>query len=481
MNPLFYLIRHLYLLQLESYDITRYAAAIRRGALSVEPRKALVWTPKTIFLFVIAILLILAIAAGIGWLVLAYVGSILIGLLTFLLLICLGVRAPFIGISMGAFLILPVDMLLKKIYVSRARRKMQNLPHVRVIGIAGSYGKTTMKEVLSVILGAKFRVLKTPENINTPLGIARLILDTLTPDIEIFVVEMGAYQRGDIRAICDIVKPEISILTGINESHRERFGSLQATVAAKFEIVEATKPDGVVVFNADDTSVMEHYMLSAGERKIFFYSAKDDGRAYFKTSGLRFDSDTLTASFRLEHGGTREDFRINLLGEYAVGTVSGAMVVASILEVPFSKARRAAAFLQPVPHRLQPIRTNSDILVIDDSYNGNPRGVHEAILLLSKFRSRRKIFLTPGLVEMGGQSDAVHSAIGRELAGVADVVILIKNSVTQCIAEGLKEAGFEGKRLVWFDSANDAHKALRSLLRPGDVLLLQNDWTDNYQ
>lgn len=136
--------------------------------------------------------------------------------------------------------------------------------------------------------------------------------------------------------------------------------------------------------------------------------------------------------------------------------------------------------VEPIAHRLQPLNGANGVLVIDDSYNGNPEGVREAIEVLAEYHDRRRIFLTPGLVEIGAKSASIHREIGAALAKVANLVILIKNSVTPFIYEGLKSAGFNESGVIWYNTAPEAHQDLGKIIKSGDVVLFQNDWGDNY-
>ncbi len=168
------------------------------------------------------------------------------------------------------------------------------------------------------------------------------------------------------------------------------------------------------------------------------------------------------------------------MGEYAVADTEAAIKVAKILGMEEKEIVKGLVNVKPVEHRLEPINSSSGVLVIDDSYNGNPAGVSEAIKVLSRFGSRRKIYITPGLVEIGKEVKAVHIEIGRELATVVDLVILIKNSVTPYIEMGLMSAKFPKEKILWFNSAQTAHAELKNILKPNDVVLFQNDWGDQY-
>ena len=169
-----------------------------------------------------------------------------------------------------------------------------------------------------------------------------------------------------------------------------------------------------------------------------------------------------------------------ILGDYFKSTLSGCVKIAEGLGLGTEQIKSGVSKIKPVEHRLQLIPNPNNILVIDDSYSGNPDGVKEAIKVLSEFTDRRKIYLTPGLVEMGEKKEEVHRSIGKQLATVADKVMLIKNSVTPFIASGLEQAGYKKEQISWFDSALAAHRSLKNFLQPNDVIIFQNDWSDNY-
>lgn len=409
------------------------------GRAKLPPRKELVWTLKIKLIFVLAVLLQIALSF---WLT----DSTVLAIILFIVLSFV----HFIFLIVASVLLLPFDFAAKKIIVRKATRKISKFRDLKIIGITGSYGKTTMKEALAAVLAQKFKVLKTPENINTPLGISRLILKELSADIEIFIVEMGAYKRGDIRALCEIARPDISILAGINEAHLERFGSLSDTIRAKFEIVENARDNALIVLNSEDERVKQNYQKYLGARKVLFYSREDD-----------------LADFR--------KIDIPILGEYIWGVVSACVIIARELGMNPGQIGEGITKIKPVPHRLEMIRSTNDVIVIDDSYNGNPDGAREAVKVLSRFPGRRKIYVTPGLVEMGTSSSEIHREIGHNLNSVADLVVLIKNSVTPFIAEELPQ-----EKIIWFSSAQEAHSRLREIIQPGDVILFQNDWPDNY-
>lgn len=434
-NPFAYLYYHLYLLQLEEYDLGRF---LRSCLSQIVPkktlRKRLVWTQKMI--------LITSLTG-------AMIGGLSVGISFYFVLL---LYVSFLPIAVVTFLLMPLDRYLKHKLITEAKLKLARFPHLEIVGIAGSYGKTTMKEILATILSEKHTVLKTPENINTPLGIARLILSKLDESITVLIVEMGEYTRGDISDICSFVKPQTAVITGINEAHLERMGSLENTTAAIFELAQHMNQEGLLVLNGDNALIRDNYRKFCTNQKIELVSSKKETT--------------------LESG---------LLGNYAKGMLEAGAHIARYLGLTEEQIRKGALSVKPLPHRLEPIEGARGVLVIDDSYNGNPEGVREAIHVLGTYKDRRKVFVTPGLVETGERNEAVHTAIGKELASVANMVVLIENSATPYIAQGLTEQGFNAQNILWFKSTHEAHAAMGEIIKPHDVVLFQNDWPDNYQ
>lgn len=440
-NPLAYLYHHLYLLQLEEYDLLRYWNILRKKWIPLHKRrKELVWTPK--------ILLITTVSLGI------IAGTLLIYIRNPLLVFPVFLVSLFfsgVWISMALFFISFIDLFSKELVITRAQRKMATLTNLTVIGVAGSYGKTTMKEALRQVISQKFKTVATPGNINTPVGIARIVLNDITPQTEVFIVEMGEYQRGDIKHICSITKPQIGVITGINEAHLERMGTLAMTVATIFELAENMHESGLLVLNGDSALVRDNFKIYTRGQNLHIYSQKRPSQ-----------------------------LKTQLLGEYAGALMDGVEAVARRLGMTQEEVRIGAAGILPIEHRLQPIQGKHNMLIIDDSYNGNPDGVSEAVRVLARYTDRRKVYITPGLVEMGERSATVHRQIGRELAPIADLVVLVKNSVTPYIKEGLVKAKFNKKNILEYASSEEVYSHMTDFARPNDVILFQNDWPDNY-
>lgn len=471
----------LYLLQLENYELGRYFSLLFKKGLwpKVEQRKDLVWTKKALLLFSLAVATHLVLptvvffyfTSGLSVVSVKYYVSCVLLLTAYYLLQFL----YFILYALYSVLFWPLDFIAKQIIIKKAQSKVKYLgSRIKIIGIAGSYGKTTMKHVLTKVLGEKFKVLSTPESVNTPIGIARWIVKEVDESAQILIVEMGEHYRGDIEALCKITRPDISVITGINEAHLERMGSLDEVVSTVFEVVSFSKPGAVIVLNGDDENVVGHY-------KEFVW--KDHVVEKFQISNFKFQRFNAEELFWTGNHPEAGEIKIHLLGEYALGYADATIQVAKSFAISWEEVRKALEKVEPVEHRLQPIRSAGNLLIIDDAYNGNPEGAAEAIKVLSRFQNNRKVYITPGLVEMGKASEKVHVKIGEQLAGVADVVVLIKNSVTPYIELGIKNYELRGKtnsEIVWFNTAQEAHSKLNTILKPGDVVVFQNDWGDNY-
>ncbi len=466
---------HLTILQLENYDLQRFWRAIsQRYFPATSLRQKPIWTTKLTAIAILADILICAQTIAIFIIYNAFwaLTSIIISIILF----------P-VYLTLAIFLLLPFDIILKNLIIFRAKRKIALFPKITIIGITGSYGKTTMKEIIATVLAEKYTVLKTPDSVNTPVGIARLILDKLDASIHIMIIEMGAHHKRDIATLCALTPPDIAMLTGINEAHLERFGMIENTIAAKCEIIDHAKNGAFCVLNADDERVMRAYSTHTKGRKIALYSAlTNNTRAGYAPEGdIRVSSDGCEQSFTIRSAiGASYETRTALLGNYAVGAIAGAIAVAERLGLTHDEILRGIAMIRPIPHRLEPFLASGNVLVIDDSYNGNPNGAREAIATLGRFTDRRKIYCTPGLVEMGAMKKKTHESIGAQLAKTADLVILITTSATRHIKHGLLAAGFNKNNIVEFPTARAAHAALPSILVSGDVILFQNDWPDNY-
>ena len=456
----------IYMMQANEYYPREFLAWYHRTSdfSNIEKRKHLVYTSKATLLMVFAWVSVLwgaATSAYIVWQIgLSGYVSAIIGI----------ILAPFI-VPYTLFVLMlllntaqiPAEMYI----VARAKGILKKHPAVK-IAVAGSYGKTTMREMLKTIISSGKRVAAPGGSHNTPLGIARFI-ERLRGDEEVLLFEFGEYYPGDIMRLCKFVEPQWGVITGVNEAHLERFKTLDNAAHTIFELAHYLK-DRPVYVNAENAIVRSH----AKPQNIRY---DRNGTTDWKVEAVQTGLDGTTVDF--SHAGTAMRVQSKLLGLHNVGPIAAAADIASRLGLSGEEIRHGISHTKPFEHRLQP-RVDGGVTMIDDSYNGNPDGARVAIEFLKGLEGHRRWYVTPGLVETGTSKEEVHKAIARELAEAKiEKVVLIRDSVTPFIEQGLKERGFSGE-IIWFDDALAAYRALPTMTVAGDVVLIQNDWPDQY-
>ncbi len=377
----------------------------------------------------------------------------------------------------------PVEAGFRRMFVERARRNLSQAGPL-VIGITGSYGKTSTKEYLAHILGARYHVLATPKSYNTLMGVCLVINNDLagSETYDYFIVEMGAYIQGEIRRICDLTKPQISIITAVGPQHLERFGSLEATARAKYEIMEALPPDGVGVFNWDNHYARTLYEKGYPATRIAVSWENADHAKQLRflarnvrqtVEGLEFDVvDTLLSE--------QQRFSTPLIGQHNVTNILLATAVARHLGLTLTEIAVRVASLEPAEHRLQRKMLPGGITVIDDAYSANPVGAQNVLDVLALYQDGRRILITPGIVELGPLQDQENHKLGVRAAQVCTDIILVGIEQTRPIQKGVREAGFSEDHLCVFDTRDEAIAWFNRELKEGDTVLFLNDLPDTY-
>src|ERR1035437_4278204 len=271
--------------------------------------------------------------------------------------------------------LLPIQASVNLMYRIRARRKLDRFKPM-VVGITGSYGKTSTKYFTEALMGSRFRVLKTRASFNTILGVCRAINEELGPEHEVLIVEMGAYRRGEIRDMARLTRPRIGVLTAIGPQHLERFGSIETIEKAKFELLEALPADGVAVINNDDPRVrwLAGTLRGPGVRRYGIdYSSGEysSGELDLRADSIEHGSDGLTFNL-IDREGHRVTVKTRLIGLHNVSNILAAAMVAQVAGVSLREIAGAIGRLQPVPHRLETHTGADGVTIIDDAYNSNP-------------------------------------------------------------------------------------------------------------
>ena len=376
----------------------------------------------------------------------------------------------------------PVEEKINEYYTNDAKRILAEHKDLRVIGITGSFGKTSVKYYLTTLLAEGFRVLMTPESFNTPMGVVRTIRNDLKPTHEIFVCEMGARHVGDIKEICDIVHPDDGIITSIGYQHLETFQSLDHIIGTKYELFDAVEEKK----RAQGARPGKNLKFINGDNEIIASHMKyPDAITYGTKEGNQYRATDLTVSktgttFTVTSpDGDSAEYTTKLVGQHNVENIVGAIACANCMGIPLGKLRPAVRRLQPVPHRLELVQHGA-VSILDDAYNSNPAGAKVALDTLALFTDTVKVLVTPGMVELGEKEAEYNKEFGKQAAAVCDYIILVGNQ-TQPIADGVVEAGFDKEKLFVKDTLAEATSLMYELdCGKEKVILLENDLPDNY-
>lgn len=381
-------------------------------------------------------------------------------------------------VIMAALILIPVEKAIRNRYIADARRILRSMPSLRIIGITGSYGKTSTKHYLHRILSEKYDTLMTPGSFNTPMGVVRTIREQMKPYNEIFICEMGAKQKGDIKEICDIVHPEMGIVTAVGPMHLESFKTIENVQATKFELVDALPSTGLAVVNND----FEYCAVRAvaGVRTVRYAVTNPEGADYV-AADVRYTPEG-TKFTVIGPDGFRLPLETRLLGECNVSDILAAVCIALALGVEPDTIRYAVASIGQVEHRMSIKRTPGGVTIIDDAFNSNPAGSRMAVDVLSHFGdSGKRIIITPGMIELGAEQKNLNRELGRHIGKNVDIAIIVGEYNREAITEGVRETGFPEDRLHTVASFNEAQQLLSTLLAPGDTVLYENDLPDTFR
>ena len=378
----------------------------------------------------------------------------------------------------------PIENRISRWYIDDAVRMIKEHGNLRIIGITGSFGKTSVKYYLTTLLSESFSVLMTPESYNTPMGIVRTIREHLKPTHEIFVCEMGARHLHDIKEITDIVHPDDGIVTSIGYQHLETFHSLENIISTKYELLDAVDEKE----KAEGKQEGKHLKFVNGDNEIIRANMKypdaityglSDGNDYqakdVQVSGAG-TSFTVTAP-----SGETAEFTTRLVGRHNVENIVGAIAAANSLGVPMKKLVMAVRRLVSVPHRLE-LTKHGNVSILDDAYNSNPNGAKVALETLSLFEGSVKILVTPGMVELGEKEAEYNEEFGKQAAAVCDYIILVGQKNSADIERGALGAGFDKERIFTKSSFKEASELMYEIDAGKEkVILLENDLPDNYK
>lgn len=367
----------------------------------------------------------------------------------------------------------PIEKAFTRYYINDAKKILKAHKDLKVIGITGSYGKTTSKFILTRILSEKFNVLCTPHSFNTPMGVVRTVRESLKPQTQIFVCEMGAKNIGDIKEICDIVNPDYGMITSVGPQHLETFKTVDNVFGTKFELADAVKQKGGEVFvNGDSKEIIsridkEKFKIY-GTNSDFDYSIKDItcGR-----NGSEFDivigKDVISLSTKL-------------LGMHSIINIAGAAAITYSLGVSKEDIKFAVASLKSTEHRLELKSGINGSLIIDDAYNANPEGCIDAVHTLAAFEGMKKAIITPGLIELGNKEYEYNYSLGLEAAKYCDIMIFVGKNRSKPLCDAAIKAEYPEDKMFVASSFREAMEIYSRYANKDWVLLIENDLPDNY-
>jgi UDP-N-acetylmuramoyl-tripeptide--D-alanyl-D-alanine ligase len=455
------------------------ALGLRRGIglLRRDQIKPLVFTPRATRTYAVALGLPLAASLAVSIAVIAGAEPVAGAAAGAVIALAAYLLAPEL-LLLANLAVRPVQKLDNRRFERRARARLAEVAPL-VVGITGSYGKTTTKSCVAAVAELRGPAYPTPASFNSFLGVVRAINEGLQARHRTFIAEMGAYRRGDVAELCELVSPSIGILTAIGPAHLERFGSLDETERAKGELGASLPAGGTFITRADDERCRRAAGRSPAPVRLFTPFPHEDADVWAEDVELR-DGRTV---FRLR---TREggdvQVKARLLGEHNVANLVAAAAAGLAMELPLDAIGRALAKVQPPPHRLAPIvNPGAGVVVIDDAYNSNPEGAAAALDVLASHPAERRLLVTPGMVELGSRQEAENRLFGQKAAEVCDLIVLVGPEQTAPIRAGLEDGGFSSEALHVVADAGEAQALLARTTRRGDVVLFENDLPDLYR
>lgn len=370
----------------------------------------------------------------------------------------------------------PVENLVMLKFKKQAEKKLKNMSDLKTIGITGSYGKTSSKNILNEILKVKYDTLPTPLNYNTPSGLLITINEHLNANHEVFIAEMGARNKGEIKELCNLVHPTYGILTIIGTAHLETFGSRETIQKTKFELIEALPENGIGVLNYDDPWQINYGLKT--KAKIISIGI-NNANADIQAKAVKASSQGITFNLNIKDDKKNYKFETKLLGAANVYNILAAIALALELDVTIPQLQKVIKTIKPVEHRLE-LKNLGNFYLIDDAYNNSPAGAKMSLDVLSSMPGK-KIIITSGMIELGELETEANQDYGKEIADICDEVILIGDKQTKEIQKGLKHKNYDENHIYIIEDIKLAFALVNQIKTKETYVLLKNDLADIYK
>ena len=372
-----------------------------------------------------------------------------------------------------ALITTPIEKGVQQGFINDAKKILQSHTRLKIIGITGSYGKTSTKNVVRAIISQKYNTLMTPASYNTPMGITRTIREMLKPIHEVFVCEMGADKVGDITELMDFVHPQVGIVTSIGPQHLQTFGTQENIIREKMQMIEKLPKDGLGILNYDNEFIRNYKVNNSV--KIITYGIHNENVDY---RAIDIEYHSTGSTFTVIHEDEKITLTTKLLGELNILNILSAIACARYYGISWNAIEKGVKDMKQVEHRLE-IKKINGYTFIDDAFNANPSGAHMAVTVLGNMPNKRYI-VTPGMIDLGVKQTEINYQFGKDMIGNADFVILVGEEQTKPIYNGLVENGYKKDQILVVSHVKEAFNYIYTHATTQDVILLENDLPDAF-
>jgi UDP-N-acetylmuramoyl-tripeptide--D-alanyl-D-alanine ligase len=375
-------------------------------------------------------------------------------------------------ISAIVLLLQPLSVFARSKILKRASAKMETSKDLKVVAITGSYGKTSTKEFLSTILSEKFKVLSTKEHQNSEIGIAKCILEDLESKHQIFIAEVGAYNKGKVKQVCSMLKPKIGVVAGVNEQHLSLFGSLNNLLSAEGggELSDSLPKDGLLVLNGDNKYCLDLFKRAAGNKKTYSIKrGKINSDIWTEDAVVTKNSISFVV---IDKNKEAAHFQVNVLGKQNIQNLLAAILVAKELGMSLYEIAEACKNIKPEQAGMTLKPGKHGINIIDSSYSSNPDGVMADLEYLNIFPNK-KVIIMPCLIELGKKSADAHEKIGQKIGKICDLAVITTKDKFEDVKRGAIYSGMNEKDIIFCENPDDIYSLATLFCTSGDTILLE--------
>lgn len=392
----------------------------------------------------------------------------------YLWLLLLSMSVP-VFVTLFVYVFSVPSEIVKDFFIEKAKAKIQMYPKLLVIGVSGSYGKSSTKDYIAQVLSVKFNVAKTLQSNNTPIGIAKTVLSQVTKATELFVVEMGSYKKGEVDELCDIVHPKISVTTSISDQHLSLYGSFQNIIDTELELIHRIPKNGYSLLNGNNKYTNALFQ-SLRKKKVLYYtesnfsqklrmSEKDDSICAFD---IKAEKDGV--SFSVELDKTAVSLKTFLLGTHTVENILPAIYLAKKLGMTTEQIKKGVSSLKPLPKTMMMHTAKSGFTFVDDTFNASPESVLAALSYMKIYKKKRYLVLEP-MIELGKNAEIDHYKLGKEIGQICSVLYVTNDNFYKHIQKGIDDSGGKCELLAY--SIPHIASDLMTRVKKDDIVVLE--------